>query len=137
VTGSAADGSGGNVATGQARADGSGGMVISTKRFFFRQVDPTMSNPYSVLDLEPGADEATIRKRYLQLVRQYPPETSPEKAAQIRAAYDRLRDPISRLKNELFDTHSTDSLESLTREFSTFSTTQRLPTSVLLSLGES
>ena len=33
-----------------------------------------MSDPYGILGVPPGADEAAIRRRYLELVRQFPPD---------------------------------------------------------------
>ena len=48
-----------------------------------------MNDPYSLLGIEPDADDETIRRRYLELVRQFPPEHHPEKFAAVRAAYER------------------------------------------------
>lgn len=96
-----------------------------------------MQDPYATLSLEHDASEREIRARYLELVREFPPEHEPAKAAEIRAAYDSLRDPIVRLKNQLFDVRCAHTLESLITERSTLSTERRLPTHVLLSLGES
>lgn len=96
-----------------------------------------MQDPYATLGLGHDASESEIRARYLKLVREFPPEHEPAKAAEIRAAYDTLRDPIVRLKNQLFDVRCAHTLESLINEQSTLSTSRRLPTRVLLSLGES
>jgi curved DNA-binding protein CbpA len=38
-----------------------------------------MSDPYTVLGLPPDSDDDTIRRRYLELVRRFPPEHHPEK----------------------------------------------------------
>ena len=51
-----------------------------------------MSNPYTVLGLLADSDDETIRRRYLELEKQYSPEHAPEKFAAIRAAYEKLRD---------------------------------------------
>ncbi|MFW6169900.1 MAG: J domain-containing protein [Planctomycetota bacterium] len=96
-----------------------------------------MQDPYATLGLEHTASESEIRTRYLELVRKFPPEHEPAKAAEIRAAYDVLRDPIVRLRNQLFDVRCAHTLESLINERSTLSPNRRLPTRVLLSLGES
>ena len=55
-----------------------------------------MIDPYEQLGLPPSADETEIRQHYLELVRQFPPDRAPERFAEIRAAYDALRDPVSR-----------------------------------------
>jgi len=62
-----------------------------------------MQSPFEILGLPPGADETQIRKQYLSLVRRHPPDRDPEKFKEIRAAYDRLCDPIRRWRVELFD----------------------------------
>ena len=46
-----------------------------------------MTDPYAVLGLSPDSDDAAIRRRYLELVRQYTPEHHPKKFAEIRAAF--------------------------------------------------
>ena len=43
-----------------------------------------MADPYGVLGLPADADDEVIRRRYLELVRQYTPEQNPEKFAAIR-----------------------------------------------------
>jgi hypothetical protein len=47
------------------------------------------------LGVSPDADEAQIRARYLELVKQYPPERDPEKFQEIRTAFDAVKDPLS------------------------------------------
>ncbi len=96
-----------------------------------------MQNPYSILDLEQDADEAAIRTRYLKLVRKFPPEREPEKAAEIRAAYDSLRDPVERLRQQLFDITETTTFDRLLDEHIAASSDRRISTRVLLSLGQS
>jgi curved DNA-binding protein CbpA len=74
-----------------------------------------MNNPHEVLGLEPGAPVALVRKRYLELVREFPPEREPEKFARIHAAYRQLEDPTEALYNRLFVLDDTDeSWEDLT-----------------------
>ena len=60
------------------------------------------SDPYRVLEIERRADDATIKRAYFQLVRQYPPESAPEKFQEVRAAYEQLRNPESRARVDLF-----------------------------------
>ncbi len=51
---------------------------------------------YSVLGVSSQADSETIRQRYLELVRRFPPETHPEDFAEIRQAYEVLNDVKAR-----------------------------------------
>jgi curved DNA-binding protein CbpA len=97
-----------------------------------------MNDPYEQLGLSPSADETEIRTRYLELVRQFPPDRAPEKFAEIRAAYDALRDPVSRLEARLFEPQSrTDSLEMIGEELRGRLKTARFPLSVLASWADS
>ena len=52
-----------------------------------------MADPYQELGLSAASDDNAIRRRYLELVREFPPERYPEKFAAIRAAYESLRRP--------------------------------------------
>ena len=65
-------------------------------------VGKSMTDPYDVLGLDRQADDVAIRRAYAQLVRQFPPEREPEAFRNIRAAYERLRDPESRARLSLF-----------------------------------
>ena len=51
-----------------------------------------MNDPYVVLGLSADVDDETIRRRYLELVKQFSPEKHPEKFAAIRQAYEATRD---------------------------------------------
>lgn len=75
-----------------------------------------MSDPYDVLGLPRSADEEALRLRYLELVREHPPDQSPERFAAIRAAYDEVRDPARRLENLLLHVGSTDSFTAMTND---------------------
>ena len=57
-----------------------------------------MDDPFSVLGLPADASDEAIRARYLELVRENPPERAPERFARIQEAYDRLREPTARLE---------------------------------------
>jgi curved DNA-binding protein CbpA len=94
-----------------------------------------MDDPYAVLDLERGADEAAIRRRYLELVRQYPPERAPERFAAVRAAYDELRDPVKRLERRLFRPDAEDSLGAIQAEIRERIAADRIPVDRLLELA--
>lgn len=51
-----------------------------------------MLDSYQILGVEPGADEDTIKRAYLKLVRQYSPEEDPEMFQKIRTAYEQLKE---------------------------------------------
>ena len=95
-----------------------------------------IDDPYVALGIGPEADEKQIRQRYLQLVREHPPERDPEGFAAIRAAYDRLRDPVVSLEHRLFDLTASESIEDLLAAQLRQQGTRRIPTDVLLSLGD-
>jgi curved DNA-binding protein CbpA len=95
-----------------------------------------MSDPYEVLGLPPQADEAEIRRRYLDLVRQFPPDRAPDRFAAIHAAYDAVRDPARRLEAQLFRTASSDSIDALVADLRARLTEARLPLDVLLALAD-
>jgi len=95
-----------------------------------------MDDPYQVLGVKGSSDAAEIRRRYLILVRQHSPERDPQRFAAIRAAYDALRDPVQRLKKELFRVASRDSLDDAIAEVHQQLSKTRLPVDVLLSLAD-
>ncbi|QDU61948.1 Chaperone protein DnaJ [Planctomycetes bacterium Pan216] len=51
-------------------------------------------DPFMTLGLPRIASEEQIRSRYLELVKQFPPEREPQKFREIRAAYEAVRDPL-------------------------------------------
>ena len=95
-----------------------------------------MNDPYEVFGLPKDADEGTIRRRYLELVREFPPDRAPDRFAVIRAAYDEIRDPIRRLKAELFEVTKTDTIEALANDLRSRLSKSRLPLAALLELAD-
>jgi len=95
-----------------------------------------MIDPYEVLGVSADATEEQIRQRYLALVREFPPEQEPKRFAEIRAAYDQLRDPVASMERRLFDLTAVDTFDTLLAAERQRQRGKRLPTSVLLSLGE-
>jgi curved DNA-binding protein CbpA len=77
-----------------------------------------MTDPYQVLGLPPEADDDTIRRRYLELVRQHSPEHHPEKFAAVRAAYEQLRDQSTRLRHRLFEAGKRETVDAIIEEVS-------------------
>jgi hypothetical protein len=54
----------------------------------------TSSDPFLILGLSREATEAAIRARYLELVKQFPPDRAPDKFREIRAAFEAAKDPL-------------------------------------------
>lgn len=58
--------------------------------------------PYLILGIAGDPTDADIRRRYLELVKKYPPETSPVRFQQITEAYEAVRTRRKRIKAKLF-----------------------------------
>lgn len=52
------------------------------------------SNPFAILGLEQTASEEEVRHKYLELVKQHPPESDPERFREIHQAYESAKDPL-------------------------------------------
>lgn len=50
-------------------------------------------NDYQILGIAENADPKEIKRAYFRLVRQYSPETDPERFQEIREAYEHLTAP--------------------------------------------
>jgi len=79
------------------------------------------NDPYSILGLPADGDLAddAVRQRYIQLIREFPPEQQPVKFAAIRAAHDKIRTLPARANYRLFDAGSEDSLDEIIAEVET------------------
>jgi curved DNA-binding protein CbpA len=64
-----------------------------------------MRDPFTVLGVPEDADDAEIRRRYLALVRDFPPDRAPDRFREYRAAYDALSDERKRLETKLLHTN--------------------------------
>src|SRR5438270_13157616 len=91
-----------------------------------------MADPYQVLGLSPESDDEGIRRRYLELVRQFSPERHPEKFAAVRTAYESLRDLNTRLRYRLFEAGKRESIETLIEEATCRSPRRRVTLETLL-----
>jgi len=91
-----------------------------------------MTDPYAVLGLPADADDETIRRRYLELVKQFSPENHPEKFALIRQAYESLRDLETRLRYRLFEAGKTDSIDAILEDLACRMTRRRLSLQTLV-----
>jgi len=73
-------------------------------------------DPYRVLGVPIDADDQTIRRRYLELARQFTPEQQPERFAAVRAAFEKIKDLDSRVQYQLFGAGKEDTIESIIEE---------------------
>src|SRR3954453_18220280 len=92
----------------------------------------TMTDPYQVLGLSADSDDATIRRRYLELVRQFSPEQHPEKFAAVRAAYESLRDVTTRLRHRLFEAGRNETVDAIIEEIACRTSRNRVSLEALL-----
>ncbi|MCS7467422.1 J domain-containing protein [Stieleria sp. ICT_E10.1] len=94
----------------------------------------SVTDPFAVLGLKAGCDEAEVRARYLELVREHPPEKDAEMFGKIQAAYQAARDPLFLAKQLIwFDEQEPRPWKQILDEQA--AQTPRLPTAHLLSLG--
>jgi curved DNA-binding protein CbpA len=93
-----------------------------------------VADPYQVLGLTADSDDETIRRRYLELVRQFSPERYPEKFAAVRAAYESLRDQTTRLRYRLFEAGKNESVDALIEEITCRSSRRRVSLETLLAM---
>jgi DnaJ-class molecular chaperone len=94
-----------------------------------------MRDPYEVLNLPPDADDETIRRRYLELVRQFTPEHHPETFAAIREAYEALKDLTTRLRRRLFDVGEHESVQAIIEDLACRSPRRRMSLEALLAMA--
>jgi len=93
-----------------------------------------MSDPYQVFGLPADSDDDTIRRRYLELVKRFSPEKHPEKFAQVRQAYESLRDLTTRLRHRLFEAGKNESVDVLVEELTCRNLRRRLSLATLLTI---
>lgn len=75
-----------------------------------------VNDPYTVLGVTLGSDDAAIRTRYLALTQQYTPEQHPKEFTAIRAAYEAIRTFDDRVSLRLFPKPDHNALESILEE---------------------
>lgn len=91
-----------------------------------------MTDPYQVLDLPADSNDEAIRRRYLELVRQFTPEKHPERFAAVRAAYESLRNVTTRLRHRLFEAGKQESVDAILEELQCRSPRRRVSLQTLL-----
>jgi len=69
-------------------------------------------DPFAVLGLDENADDDAIKRRYLALVRAWPPDREPERFQALRRAYEAVSGQRERLERKLLHT-STAALSRL------------------------
>jgi curved DNA-binding protein CbpA len=65
-----------------------------------------MRDPFTVLGVADDAGDAEIRRRYLTLLREFPPDREPERFQEFRAAYEALSEERNRLATKLLHTNA-------------------------------
>jgi DnaJ-class molecular chaperone len=95
-----------------------------------------MAEAYEILDLPQSASDAEVRRRYLELVRQFPPDRAPERFTEIHRAYEQLRDPVPRIEARLFDLRTSETMADILADVRQRLRESRIPTQTLLSLAE-
>lgn len=95
-----------------------------------------MTDPFEILGLPVDSDDDAIRRRYLELVKQFSPEQHPEKFAAVRQAYESLKDLDTRLRYRLFEAGKQESIEALIEELQCRTVRRRLSLSNLLSVAQ-
>jgi curved DNA-binding protein CbpA len=74
-----------------------------------------MRDPYLLLGLEPGIDDAAVERAYHDAIRRCPPERDAERFSAIREAFEALRTERDRLAYDLFDYTPVTSADILDR----------------------
>ncbi len=52
------------------------------------------SDPFKILGVPQNASEAELRARYLELVKQFPPDREPDTFREIQTAFEAAKDPL-------------------------------------------
>jgi curved DNA-binding protein CbpA len=60
-----------------------------------------LTDPFTILGVDETAGDEEIKRRYLAMVRVYPPDLEPQRFQSYRAAYESLRDNRKRLEATL------------------------------------
>src|ERR1700757_5279828 len=64
-----------------------------------------MTDPFSILGVDENASDEEIKRRYLALVRDFPPDREPERFQIYRAAFEALQTERQRLAAKLLAPH--------------------------------
>ncbi len=72
-----------------------------------RNQSESPADPLRILGLSMNATPEEIRARYLELIKQFPPEREPKRFQEIQAAFQSAKDPLS-LARTLLEAPSAD-----------------------------
>ena len=75
-----------------------------------------MLTAFEVLAVPHDADDATVRARYLTLIREFPPETHGERFAPIHGAYEKILTREKRILYRLLEEGREDSIDQFLKE---------------------
>jgi curved DNA-binding protein CbpA len=64
-----------------------------------------MTDPFSILGVDENASDDEIKRRYLALVRAFPPDREPQRFQNYRAAFEALQTERQRLAAKLLNTN--------------------------------
>jgi curved DNA-binding protein CbpA len=76
----------------------------------------SMPNPFRVLSLPETATDEAVRSSYVALLKKHPPEREPERFREIQAAYETIRDELSRRRFLLFEPSRGETLQAWIQE---------------------
>jgi len=62
-------------------------------------------DPFAELGVDENADDTAIKRRYLALVRAFPPDRDPERFQALRTAYDAISGRRERMARKLLQTN--------------------------------
>ena len=91
-----------------------------------------MPDPYTTLGVPADAGDDAIRRRYLELAREFPPEQHPQRFAAVRSAYEKVKDIDARVQYRLFDAGREDTIEAIIEEAACRAPRRRVGLSTLL-----
>ncbi|MFZ5598843.1 MAG: DnaJ domain-containing protein [Bacillota bacterium] len=78
------------------------GIALATRKSSGgRSSKPKVENYYKILDTRSNATPQTIKAKYIEQVKAFPPETHPEEFQRIRRAYETLRNPVKRREYDM------------------------------------
>jgi len=60
-----------------------------------------MLDPYKILEVPQDASLGEIKKSYFRLIKHHPPEREPEKFKELRAAYEKLKNVLTRVETDI------------------------------------
>ena len=91
-----------------------------------------MPTPYEVLGVPADADDAALRRRYLELTREFSPEAAPAKFAAFRKAYEVVQTAAKRAEHFLMKQADDETLETIAEDATCRTSRRRFPLDTLL-----